>query len=263
MFKYLTSLTLAAVCLSAADNLPRVDLHIHLDAETKDAKSVTPSEAAALSRKLGVRFGVLAEGGCGGDIRDDKTLEAFLASMEGQPMWRGLQVYGFEWRNCLSAANLARLDYIAADALILPDPNGGRGVWLWLPVVTFPDAQDFMVRYVDHNLRVLSQRIQVWANPTYLPDSLKARYDELWTPERMDRLIAAAVKNRVAIEINAHFQIPSGKFIRRAKGAGAKFSIGSNRHAQGIGEIEYCLRMARDCGLTAKDFFVPSRDLGK
>ena len=52
-------------------------------------------------------------------------------------------------------------------------------------------------------------------------------------------------------------------FIRRAKAAGAKFSIGSHRHAQGIGEIEYCLGMARNCGLTAKDFFVPSRDLGK
>src|ERR1035441_5103666 len=72
MFKYLTSLTLAAVCLSAADNLPRIDLHVHLDAEAKGGKSVTPSEAAALSKKLGVRFGVLAEGGCGGDIRDDK-----------------------------------------------------------------------------------------------------------------------------------------------------------------------------------------------
>src|ERR1017187_7216664 len=84
LFKYVTSLTLAAVCLAAAENVPRVDLHVHLDAEAKGGKSVTPSEAAALSRKLGVRFGVLAEGGCGGDIRDDKTLEAFLQSMEGQ-----------------------------------------------------------------------------------------------------------------------------------------------------------------------------------
>jgi hypothetical protein len=267
MFKYLTSLTLAAVCLSAADNLPRIDLHVHLDAEAKGGKSVTPSEAAALSKKLGVRFGVLAEGGCGGEIRDDKTLEAFLQSMEGQPMWRGLQVYGFGWPNCLSAEKLGKLDYIAADALVFPDSSGphasGRSVWLWLPGVTFADPQDFMDRYVEFNLRVLAQPIQVWANPTYIPESLKARYDELWTPARMDRLIAAAVKNHVAIEINAHFQIPSAAFVRRAKAAGAKFSIGSNRHAQGIGEIEYCLRMARNCGLTAKDFFVPSRNLGK
>jgi histidinol phosphatase-like PHP family hydrolase len=118
-----------------------------------------------------------------------------------------------------------------------------------------------MDRYVEHNLRVLSQHIQIWANPTYLPESLKSRYDALWTPERMDRLIAAALKNGVAIEINAHFQIPSAAFIRRAKAAGAKFSIGSNRHVEGIGEIEYCLRTARECGLTAKDIYVPARTL--
>ena len=51
--------------------------------------------------------------------------------------------------------------------------------------------------------------------------------------------------------------------VRCAKAGGAKFSLGSNRHAQGTGEIEYCLRMARSCGLTAKDFFVPSRNLGR
>jgi histidinol phosphatase-like PHP family hydrolase len=79
----------------------------------------------------------------------------------------------------------------------------------------------------------------------------------------MDRLIAAAVKNGVAIEINAHFQIPRAKFLNRAKAAGAKFSLGSNRHAQGIGEIDYCLRTARECGLTSKDIYVPARDIGK
>jgi histidinol phosphatase-like PHP family hydrolase len=79
----------------------------------------------------------------------------------------------------------------------------------------------------------------------------------------MDRVIRAAVKNGVAIEINAHFQIPSAMFIRRAKAAGAKFSIGSNRHAQGIGEIEYCLRIANECGLTPKDIYVPKRPLGR
>jgi len=79
----------------------------------------------------------------------------------------------------------------------------------------------------------------------------------------MDRLIEAAVKNHVAIEINARFQIPSAAFIRRAKAAGARFSIGSNRHVKGIGEIDYCLRMARECKLTAKDIFVPARVLGQ
>jgi hypothetical protein len=262
MLRFIASLTLTAACLLAVDALPRVDLHAHIDGETAKDKSIKPAEATAISKRLGVRLGVLGEGGCGGEIHDDRTLVAFLDSLADQPVWRGLQVYGFEWNHCLSKANLDRLDYIAADALIFPQA-GAKSVWLWLPGVQFPDPQDFMDRYVEHNLRVLAQRIQVWANPTYLPESLQPRYDALWTSARMDRLIDAAVKNGVAIEINAHFRIPSKTFIKRARAAGARFSIGSNRHVEGIGEIEYCLRTARECGLTAKDIYVPARPLGK
>ncbi len=157
-------------------------------------------------------------------------------------------------------SNRDKLDYVAADALIFPGADG-RGIWLWLPGVEFPDEQDFMNRYVEHNVRVIAQPIQVWANPTYLPASLQPRYDALWTEARMDRVIRAAVKNGVAIEINAHFQIPSARFIKRAKAAGARFSFGSNRHVEGIGEIDYCLRTARECGLTSKDIYVPARTL--
>jgi len=260
--RYLACLAITAAVLFAADDLPRVDLHAHIDGESPGDKSITPSEATAISRKLGVRFGILGEGGCGGEIHNDQTLVKFLDSLADQPVWRGLQVYGFRWQQCLSKANLDRLDYIAADALVFPQGDG-KSVWLWLPGVQFPDPQDFMNRYVDHNLRVLAQPIQVWANPTYLPESLQSKYDALWTPERMDRLIAAAVKNGVAIEINAHFRIPSATFIKRAKIAGAKFSIGSNCHVEGIGEVDYCLRTARDCGLTAKDIYLPKRRLEK
>jgi len=262
MLRYSLCLLVAAVPLLAFDDLPRVDLHAHIDGETPKDKSMKPAEATAISRRLGVRLGVLGEGGCAGEIHDDRTLTAFLDSLAGQPVWRGLQVYGFQWQKCLSKANLDKLDYIAADALIFPQPDG-KGVWLWLPGVQFPDPEDFMNRYVEHNERVISQPgIQIWANPTYLPTSMQPSYDALWTEARMDRLIAAAVKNGVAIEINAHFQIPSVAFIKRAKAAGAKFSFGSNRHAVGIGEIDYCLRTARQCGLTAKDIYVPARPTG-
>jgi hypothetical protein len=262
MKRYYLCVLIAATRLFAVDDLPRVDLHAHIDGETAADKSLTPAEATAVSRRLGVRLGVLGEGGCGGEIRDDRTLVAFLDSLQDQPAWRGLQVYGFQWQKCLSRTNLGRLDYIAADALIFPQADG-KDVWLWRPGVRFPDAQDFMDRYVDHNVRVISQPVQIWANPTYLPETLQAKYDELWTESRMDRVIGAAVKNGVAIEINAHFQIPSVKFLKRAKAAGAKFSFGSNRHAAGIGEIDYCLRTAREVGLTAQDIYVPSRVLGK
>jgi hypothetical protein len=201
MTRFISCFALAAACLLAADELPRVDLHTHLDAESPKDRGLTPAEATAVSKKLRVRLGVLAEGGCRGEIHDNATLSAFLNSVESQPMWRGLQVYGFDWPACLSEANLQRLDYIAADALIFPQPDGSNAM-LWRPGVQFSDAEDFMDRYVEYNVRVLSQPIQVWANPTYLPESLQARYHELWNPARMDRVIAAAVKGGIAIEIN-------------------------------------------------------------
>jgi hypothetical protein len=256
MLRFPLFLLVAGAAALAADDLPRVDLHVHIHDEEHPDQSMKPADAVALSRKLGVRFGILAEGGCAGDIHDDRTLGKFLDSLEGLPVYRGLQLYGFDWPRCLSKQNLARLDYLSADALVFPDRNG-KHVWLWLPGVKFDDPQDFMERYVDYNVRVLSQPVQVWANPTYLPESLAPRYAELWTPARMDRVIRAAVSHHIAIEINAHFHIPSAAFIRRAKAAGAKFTFGSNRHVHGIGEIGDCLKAARECGLTKADIWTP------
>jgi len=236
----------------AAGDIPRVDLHAHL----AGPNAPTPAEAVALSQKLGVRFGVAGEGA------EDKGVIAFLERMEGQPMWRGLQVrVSSEWRKNISAQTLARIDYILSDGLTFPD--NGRIIPIWSTKETFADPQDFMDRYVEHNLRVLAQPIQIWASATLLPASLKDRYDELWTPQRMDRLIQASVKNSIAIEINSRWETPKAGFIRRAKAAGAKFSIGTDQHGAEIGQIEYSLRVAKECGLTAADFFVPSREIGK
>ena len=258
MLRFPACLLAAAALVWAADDLPKVDLHVHIHDDANPAKSLTPADAAALSKKMGVRFGVLGEGGCSGDIHDNATLSEFVNGFEGLPIWRGMQVYGFDWRRCLSNENLARLDYIAADALVFPDRNGSN-VRLWLPGVQFGDAQDFMDRYVDYNVKVLSQKIQVWANATYLPESLQAQYAALWTPARMNRVIQAAVKGGIAIEINSRFRIPSAAFVKRAKAAGAKFSFGSNRHVHGIGDIEYSLETARECGLTRGDIFLPAK----
>jgi hypothetical protein len=257
MMSLLVHLFVSASLVLAADDLPRVDLHVHLDSEQNPTVAIKPSEAADLSRKLGVRLGVLGEGGCVGEIHDDKTLRAFLDGFAGVELFRGLQIYGFDWPRCFSKDNLAQLDYIAADALVFPDRNG-KSVRLWLPGVEFADPQDFMDRYVEFNVKVLAQPIQIWANATFLPISLQSRYEELWSDARMERVIGAAVRNGIAIEINARYRIPSARFIRKAKAAGAKFSFGSNAHIRGMGEIGYCLDTARSCGLSGKDIWLPS-----
>ena len=73
----------------------------------------------------------------------------------------------------------------------------------------------------------------------------------------MDKVITAARENNIAIEINNRYQIPSADFIKRAKMAGAKFTVGTNNADENFSGAEYALKMIRECKLTESDFFLP------
>jgi histidinol phosphatase-like PHP family hydrolase len=102
--------------------------------------------------------------------------------------------------------------------------------------------------------------IDIYVNPTFLPEVIAAEYDTLWTKERMQTVVDAAMKNNVAIEINARYRLPSPSFIKLAKQAGVKFSFGTNNGDRRVGDLDYCLAMVKECGLTAKDMFMPKPD---
>lgn len=44
-----------------------------------------------------------------------------------------------------------------------------------------------------------------------------------------------------------------------AKRAGLKFTFGSDARNHTVGRLDYCLRVARRCRLTERDFFLPRR----
>jgi histidinol phosphatase-like PHP family hydrolase len=73
-------------------------------------------------------------------------------------------------------------------------------------------------------------------------------------------VIAVAIENNVAIEINNRYKIPSASFIKQAKSAGAKFSFGTNNADANLGRLEYPIQMVRECGLVWQDIFVPRPD---
>ncbi|MFH1744175.1 MAG: hypothetical protein ABIH23_34675, partial [bacterium] len=76
-----------------------------------------------------------------------------------------------------------------------------------------------------------------------------------------DRIIDAAIRNGVAIEIGAGLKLPKPPFIKRAKAAGATFSFGTNNGGKkDLGELDYCKQMITECGLTPADMFVPKPD---
>ena len=76
----------------------------------------------------------------------------------------------------------------------------------------------------------------------------------------MKRVIDAAVKSSVAVEINARYKIPSAKFIKAAKKAGVKFAFGTNNGGKDLGDLKYCLDMVKECGLAKSDMFTPKPD---
>lgn len=231
--------------------VPLVDYHVHLRGE------ITLERALELSAERGVAFGLVEHGGRGRALHDDASLLGYVDTLAGRAAYTGMQAEGLDWMECFSAEAVARLDYVLTDALTFPAADG-RLIPLWRPEVEVGEAQAFMDRYLDFHLQILAvEPIDILANPTFLPASLSDRYDELWTRDRIAKLIDAAAGAGVALEINSRYSVPSSSFIGLAKEAGAAFAFGSNYHSEDVGRLEYCVRMVEEHGLEAGDLFVP------
>jgi len=235
-----------------AENYPVVDYHVHLKG------GLTIEQAVENSRRVGIGYGVAINCGIGLPVHDDATVHDYLESMKGQPCFVAMQGEGREWPTVVSPESVARFDYLFTDAMTFTDDNGKR-MRIWIPeeIGVIIDSQAFMEMYVKRIESVMREHIDIYANATYLPDQIAAAYDALWTPERMQRVIDAALKHDVAIEINNRRRIPSPAFIKMAKAAGCKFSFGTNNAEAELGRLEYPIQMVRECGLAWQDIFVP------
>jgi len=227
---------------------------------------LTETTALKQARKYGYTYGIAVNCGLKMGYETDEALKAYLDSITPSPFaWHAMQAEGREWLELFSRESRERFDYVFTDAMTWTNDNGKR-MRLWIPrEVEIGDKQEFMDMLVDRAVGILTtEPIDIYVNPTYLPTEIAGEYDALWTDERMDRVIAAAVRNGVAIEINSRFRLPSERFIRKAKAAGAKFSFGTNNGgADDLGQLAYSRLMARRCGLTKNDMFVPRPEGGK
>jgi histidinol phosphatase-like PHP family hydrolase len=190
----------------------------------------------------------------------DAAIQEFLAAYKQPPQtYLAMQAEGREWTSMFSQEIVSRFDYVFTDAMTWTNDNGKR-MRLWIKEETEAgDAQNFMDQLVDRIEKILNNEpVDIYVNPTYLPEDIKDSYDELWTTERMDRVIKALADNKVALEINDRYQLPSAAFIKRAKAAGVKFTFGTNNGgADDLGRLEYCIQMAEECGLTSDDMWLP------
>ena len=231
-----------------------VDYHGHLKG------GLTMEELLEHSKKTGIDYGVAFNAGVGFPITDDSTLLANYEQYKDYPVYMAMQAEGREWVDMFATDNIATFDYVFTDAMTWTDKKGRR-MRLWMPDEVFvDDKDDFMDQLVGKIVGVMeNEPIDLYVNSTFLPDILQPEYDVLWTDVRMDKVIEAAVSNKIAIEINARYKIPSATFIKKAIAAGVKFSMGTNNTDKNLGTLDYAIEMIDACGLEPDDFFKPSK----
>ena len=235
-------------------NLPMVDHHVHLK------EGLTLEQALARSRRDGIEYGIAINCGKLNPVQDDRGAREYLDRMKGQPCFVAMQAEGREWTQMFSRSTVARFDYVFTDSMTWTD-NRGRRLRLWIPeeLGTIPDTREFMDTLVERTVGIFEREpVDIYANPTYLPDVLAKDYDAP-VDRRADRgVVTAAAKNKVAIELNNRYKIPSANVVRMAKAAGCKFTFGSNNAGpKDLGRSEYGIGMVRELQLIWQDFFVP------
>jgi histidinol phosphatase-like PHP family hydrolase len=259
-----TGAALAAGRLQAADppgkdtglDFPLVDYHVHRDNTTVD-------KLLEISRRRGVKFGIVEHAGGKENkypivLSNDDELKAYIASLDGKPVYKGVQAEWIDWMTFFSRDVIAQLDYVLTDAWTVRGPDGKRQK-MWEGGFTVGEKQKFMDTFVDFHVEIMStEPIDILANPTWLPGAITKEHDELWTTARMQKVIDAAVKYIVAIEINSQYRLPRMAFLKLAKEAGVKFSFGTNIRGPEVGKLDWSIDTAKKLGLTRKNMFTPA-----
>ncbi|MEN8117497.1 MAG: family 16 glycoside hydrolase [Bacteroidota bacterium] len=231
---------------------PLVDFHVHLKG------GLTIDEVVANSQQLGINYGVAPNCGLHFPVTDDKSLYKYMEEVKGSPTFKGMQAEGREWITLFSPEAIAKFDYVFTDAMTFTDYKGRRNR-IWIPEeVWVDDKQQFMDQMVEKIEAIFSQEpVDIYVNPTVLPAELMDEYNKLWTRERMKRVVNVLAENGIALEINARYKTPKAEMIKMAKEAGVKFAFGTNNTGRNLGQLEYCLEIIQECGLTPNDMFEP------
>lgn len=241
-------------CSPAETDFPVTDMHVH----TTD--TFTMDQIMQLGKQRNVRFGIVEHPAVWA-IKDDADLRKYIDNLKKYPVYIGLQPMTTGWQSAFSPEILKEIDYVLMDPQTIPLGNGDYERIYELQTYV-EDTEDFMKRYMDHSINILkNEPINIFGWPLFLPVCIARDYYTLWTDERMNMIIDAAKARNIAIEINDMAHTPHDKFIIMAKKAGLKFTFGSDSRNMNAGRLAYSKSVAKLCGLTKDDFYVPSRKI--
>lgn len=235
------------------DKFQLTDLHIHLKG------GFTIDSAIARSARENIKYGIAVNCGLGFPVHSDIQIDSFLTVMKKYPQFYiGMQAEGREWVKLFSKESIKKFDYVFTDAMTFTDSKGRRNR-IWIKEETWIDNEEqFMDNLVKTIVKIMTEEpVNIYVNPTFLPEQMAGRYDFFWTEGRMNSVIEAARKNGIAIEINNRFKIPSEKFIKKARLVGVKFTVGTNNADFNFSDAPYAHEMIKKCGLKESDFYLP------
>ena len=240
------------------EDFPVIDWHVHLKG------GLTAEMAHAMSMNYGINYGVAPNAGAGGVGRmlsNDEEVYEYFDEMKDMPFLRGVQGEGRKWTADFSSEALGTFDYLFTDAMTIVDQKG-RIARIYRNEEVRPEGlsdQKYMDLIVDQTVKILTNEpADIFANAFFLPDFLNDRFDQMWTPERVAKVLDVMQENGIALEISARYMIPNEYIIREAKKRGIKFTYGTNNVDANFGRLEYSIDMTKKCGLTADDMWFPN-----
>ena len=240
------------------EDFPVIDWHVHLKG------GLTAEMAHAMSMNYGINYGVAPNAGAGGVGRmlsNDEEVYEYFDEVKDMPFLRGVQGEGRKWTADFSTEALGTFDYLFTDAMTIVDQKG-RIARIYRNEEVRPEGlsdQKYMDLIVDQTVKILTNEpADIFANAFFLPDFLNDRFDQMWTPERVAKVLDVMQENGIALEISARYLIPNEYIIREAKKRGIKFTYGTNNVDANFGRLEYSIDMTKKCGLTADDMWFPN-----
>ncbi len=252
----LASIIMFAFLASSCKNekpIQITDLHIHVKG------GFTIEDAVIKSKKENINYGIVMNCGVGFPVHNDSQIDSVLLTLKDYPQFViGMQAEGREWVNTFSQESMNKFDYVFTDGMTFTDAQGRRNR-IWVKEETWIDNEEEFMDYLVNTIEkiLLTEPINIYVNPTFLPAQMADRYDTFWTDARMDKVINAAKAKNVAIEINNRYKIPSVKFLERAKKAGVKFTVGTNNANADFTGAAYALEVIEKLGLTQDYFYQP------
>lgn len=243
------------------------DLHVHT---TMSDGSLTLEAVVGIAAERGIAVGIadhVSARNLALFVSDGGRLDRYILALAGVDVFRSAELC---WRDPFSASlspELAgRFDYLIGSNHGFELPGGAfASPWTRALPRAWAERPDDVMEVMVENLceMVAVMPIEIAAHPTLMPQALLSLESDVhawWTEAREDRFIEAAVASGVALEISNRYRLPHDRFLRKAKEAGAAFTLGSDGHTlDQVLKLDWAVSAAERAGIIPADLFLPTR----